>query len=275
VSARGFTAIPNAIVRDKTLPAGTRMLYGVILSYAFGSGRCTRNSRDLAEEAGVGRTAFFEGVALLQERGLLTIEKVKYRGGWANAYIPTLSGVTVPDHEERSPESERPVVRVADGGSSARRTQKKTTAEEDSETDVSEIVREDAPASMTYRGKKVPKAIVGTAARSVRYFASKTGQTLRVVDDAGKPTTSMTRVVGAMLAHRELADPEFAKRTIDFALAAPWWRDEGPPGVGVVFGPGVVERMVEQARRDEPPAPRPPGGSGRPSASDLLRKLRA
>lgn len=135
--------------------------------------------------------------------------------------------------------------------------------------------REDAPSSMTYRGRKVPRSVVDVAARSVRYFASKTGQTLRTVDGTGRASTSLQRVVGAMLAHPELADPDFAKRTIDFALAAPWWRDEGPPGVGVVFGPNVVERMVEQARRDEPPAARPPGGSGRPSASDLLRKLRA
>jgi hypothetical protein len=139
----------------------------------------------------------------------------------------------------------------------------------------SDTVREDQPSSMSYRGRKVPRPVVDVAARSVRYFASKTGQTLRTVDGTGRASTSLQRVVGAMLAHPELADPDFAKRTIDFALAAPWWRDEGPPGVGVVFGPNVVERMVEQARRDEPPAPRPPGGSGRPSASDLLRKLRA
>jgi hypothetical protein len=136
----------------------------------------------------------------------------------------------------------------------------------------SDTAREDTPSSMTYRGRKVPRPVVDVAARSVRYFASKTGQTLRVVDGTGRASTSLQRVVGAMLAHPELADPDFARRTIDFALAAPWWRDEGPPGVGVVFGPNVVERMVEQARRDEPPAPRGPS-NGRPSASDLLRML--
>lgn len=141
-----------------------------------------------------------------------------------------------------------------------------------SETDVSEIARDGVPSSMTYRGRKVPRPVVDVAARSVRYFASKTGQSLRVVDGTGRASMSLQRVVGAMLAHPELADPDFARRTIDFALAAPWWRDEGPPGVGVVFGPNVVERMVEQARRDEPPAPRGPS-NGRPSASDLLRML--
>lgn len=40
---------------------------------------------------------------------------------------------------------------------------------------------------------------------------------------------------------------------IDRALAAPWWSDDAP-GVGVVFGPNVRERMIEQAKRPAMPA---------------------
>lgn len=144
-----------------------------------------------------------------------------------------------------------------------------------SETDVSEVALagDDVPSSMSFRGKRVPKPIIETASRSVRYFAARTDQTLRVVDGMGRPSRSLTLVVGAMLAHPDLAEPEFAKRTINFALEAPWWKDEWPPGVGVIFGPNVVERMVEQAKRDEPPAPKGSGPGGRASVSDLLRRL--
>ena len=34
-AARGFTAIPNAIMRDASIPPSTRLLYGVIMSYAW------------------------------------------------------------------------------------------------------------------------------------------------------------------------------------------------------------------------------------------------
>jgi DNA-binding PadR family transcriptional regulator len=132
--------------------------------------------------------------------------------------------------------------------------------------------REDRPRSVTFRSKKVPAPVVDVACRATSYFAARTHQTVKLVDATGAATDSLKRVAGAMLAHPELADPEFAKRAIDFALAAPWWKDEGPPGVGVVFGPKVVERMIEQAKRDAPPAPRAGKGD---SNGDLLRELGA
>jgi len=39
------------------------------------------------------------------------------------------------------------------------------------------------------------------------------------------------------------------RRVIDATLEAPWW--DGPPSVGVIFGPAVIEKSI--ARASAPP----------------------
>jgi hypothetical protein len=110
------------------------------------------------------------------------------------------------------------------------------------EAPTAQIARE----AITYRGKRVPAAVADAATVAVTSWAQRTGQTLRPLTARGKPTESLTRVIGAMLDFPEVV--ELWPAMIDRALAAPWWSDDAP-GVGVVFGPNVRERMIEQAKR--------------------------
>lgn len=144
-SARGFTSIPNAIVRDKSIPPATRLLYGVILSYSWTPRGCTASVETLCDDTGIGRSAFFDAIRLLRERGMLKVEKRKSRNGWRNVYVPVATGVTVSGDEDLDQEVVRDPDEGSSGqpdeGSSATRTQKKTKREEDSSADAEERAR--------------------------------------------------------------------------------------------------------------------------------------
>lgn len=148
-AARGFTAIPNHIIRDASIPPSTRLLYGVIMSYAWSARACTASAATLCEDTGIGRSAFFEGIALLRDRGLVEVQKRRSKNGWRNVYVPVAKGVEISDVDDDDdgggrPTSGRRVVQDSDEGSSATRTQKKTKAEEDPSADASGDERKDA-----------------------------------------------------------------------------------------------------------------------------------
>lgn len=128
--------------------------------------------------------------------------------------------------------------------------------------------------SVTYRGKRVPVATARAALRAVESWAARTSQTIRQFDGQGKPTDSLKRVVGAMLSFPEVVD--LWPGMIDAALRDPWW--QGPPSVGVVFGPAVVERMIEAAKRGPGDAGVAVRGGGRrpngPTAEDFAAVAR-
>jgi hypothetical protein len=108
------------------------------------------------------------------------------------------------------------------------------------------VARARATPSVRYRGKPVPRRVVDAALGALDEWAGCTAQTVRAFDGQGKPTDSLTRVIGAMLSFPEVV--ELYARMIDAATRRPWWEGSNP-GVGVVFGPRVVERMIEQAKR--------------------------
>jgi hypothetical protein len=100
--------------------------------------------------------------------------------------------------------------------------------------------------AVKFNGKRVPDEVAAQAMKAVETWASKTDQTLRGFTRTGKQTDSLTRVVGAMLDYPEVL--ELWPTMIDRALERPWW-SEPDPGVGVVFGPTVVEKSINHARR--------------------------
>jgi hypothetical protein len=50
--AKGFTQIPNAILRCSTLSVGSRLLYAILLSYAWQDGQCFPGQERLANDLG-------------------------------------------------------------------------------------------------------------------------------------------------------------------------------------------------------------------------------
>jgi hypothetical protein len=105
------------------------------------------------------------------------------------------------------------------------------------------------------RGRKVPQAVAAASTLALDGWNTRTGQTLRPLKGSGKPSEALSRIVGAMTDFPEVV--ELWPRMMDAALSAPWWTDE-QPGTGVVFGPNVVERYIQQAQ-----APIPAGGRSR------------
>lgn len=212
-AARGFTAIPNAVIRDATIPPSTRLLYGVIMSYAWSSRQCTASRETLCADAGIGKSAFFEGISLLRDRGLLDVEKRKSKNGWRNVYVPVAKGVEIPDGDDDggSPTSGPGVDRDPDGGSSATRTQKKTQGEEQPSADASghahvrqsdDAFPEDLPESLHETAIAVGKLLKRTAlTRGQRKAVTRAavGHAVLTFDD--RPHLQVAREVEAWLLH--------------------------------------------------------------------------
>lgn len=100
----------------------------------------------------------------------------------------------------------------------------------------------------TFNGQPVDRALAADAERALAHYAQRTEQGVVPFDGRGRTSESMKRIVGAMLAHPSLRT-NFV-RVIDCTLRSGWWGD-GPPSVGVIFGPNVVEREI--ARATTPP----------------------
>jgi hypothetical protein len=103
-----------------------------------------------------------------------------------------------------------------------------------------------APAPVVKYGRTaVPPETLAAAVGALEHFNAATGRECRPFTERGKLSESLSRIIGAMLDFPEVR--ELAPVMIDAALRDPWW--SGPASTGVVFGPGVVERSIEQARR--------------------------
>jgi hypothetical protein len=111
-----------------------------------------------------------------------------------------------------------------------------------------------------FAGQPVGRPLVDDAVKALAYFCERTGRRVRPFTARGQASDSLRRIIGAMVSYPETRI--LAKRMVDVALADQWWK--GVPTVGVVFGPGVVERHIDAARRRRPE---------RSSATDQARAI--
>lgn len=123
-------------------------------------------------------------------------------------------------------------------------------------------------ARVRFRNRDVPRRFVEAAEEALAYFGERTSQAIQPYDGTGAASTSLKRVVGAMVSYPVVADEW--RQMVDACLADPWWRDDRP-GVGVVFGPNVVEQSIEKGRGGPP---RNRSRSGGPSAADFAELAR-
>lgn len=241
VTTAALDAIRAGVPAKRLAPA--RSLYLALLELANeGRGDRVASSRKaLGEHAGMSRDLVTDLGPLLQAAGVVEIV-AQHHGGQRleNEWI-----VVEPDERTPRPTATTPVAVSVEGGGPEPQlpnVEKREDLEPPSDPPVS------------FRGKRVPVATTRAALRAVEGWAARTSQTIRQFDGQGKPTDSLKRVVGAMLSFPEVV--ELWPKMIECALARPWWEGTAP-GVGVVFGPGVVERMIEEAKRG-------PGGAGAP-----------
>ena len=72
---KGFTQIPNFIIRDSNISAGAKVAYALFLSYAWHNENCYPGQDRMAEDMGMTRPRVTQLIAELQEAGLITIQR--------------------------------------------------------------------------------------------------------------------------------------------------------------------------------------------------------
>ena len=75
VAARGFTQVPNFILKNPEISVGAKVVYAMFLSYAWHNDSCFPGQDRLAQDMGMSRSRVTEYVSELQKAGLVTIER--------------------------------------------------------------------------------------------------------------------------------------------------------------------------------------------------------
>lgn len=85
---RGFTQVPNFLLKSKTLSAGDKMTFAMLLSYAWQNDHCFPGQERLAKDLGLTDRSVRSHLKSLEAKGLLTIQR---RGqGKTNIYVLNL-----------------------------------------------------------------------------------------------------------------------------------------------------------------------------------------
>jgi hypothetical protein len=85
VTAGGFTQVPNILLKDPTLSAVAKVVYAMLLSYAWHQDRVFPGQERMAQDMGSTKSTVNRGVLELQKAGWL---EIKRRGqGKTNLYV--------------------------------------------------------------------------------------------------------------------------------------------------------------------------------------------
>lgn len=131
------------------------------------------------------------------------------------------------------------------------------------------VPRVQVPPPVKHGRKVVPPTLVTDAMRALAYFNERTGRKCEPFTGRGKPSESLSRIIGAMLDWPAVRIEW--RRMIDRSLVDPWW--DGPASTGCIFGPKVVEQSLARAAA---PAYQVPSMRGlTPSGRAIARLLAA
>jgi len=72
---RGFAAVPRIILRDSSIPAAERLLYALLLDYAWQDGECFPGQDRLASDMGVSERQIRTLLKSLKKRKLISIKR--------------------------------------------------------------------------------------------------------------------------------------------------------------------------------------------------------
>ena len=83
-TTKGFTQVPNAILKSKKISPGAKLAYSGLLSYAWNNDCCFPGQDRLGEDLGVTRQTVNEYVRELRTKGFIRVQR---RGqGRSNIY---------------------------------------------------------------------------------------------------------------------------------------------------------------------------------------------
>ena len=74
-SQRGFTQVPNAILRSPKISPGAKLTYTLLLSYAWHDDFCFPGQDRLAEDMGIARQTANRHVKELADKGFINIKR--------------------------------------------------------------------------------------------------------------------------------------------------------------------------------------------------------
>jgi hypothetical protein len=100
VAQKGFTQIPNAILRDASLSAGARLTYAMLSSFAWQSDECWVGQEKLGALVGVKDRAIRNYLGELEEMGLLEVTQ----RGLQKPNLYTLFGADPDRHADAGPD---------------------------------------------------------------------------------------------------------------------------------------------------------------------------
>ena len=87
VAAQGFTQVPNLVLKEPDLGAGAKLVYALLLSYAWNNDSCFPGQERLANDCGKTQAWVSQQMKELEQNGFLEIER---RGqGKTNIYVLT------------------------------------------------------------------------------------------------------------------------------------------------------------------------------------------
>lgn len=85
VAAQGFTQVPNLVLRNSDLTEGAKLVYALLLSYAWHNESCFPGQERLAEDCGKTQSWVSKRMVELEKNGFLEIQR---RGqGKTNIYV--------------------------------------------------------------------------------------------------------------------------------------------------------------------------------------------
>ena len=85
VSAHGFTQVPNFLLKDPQLSANAKVVYSMLLSYAWNNDRVFPGQDRMGDDLGMSTPTVSRAIHELEENDLLEIER---RGqGKTNIYV--------------------------------------------------------------------------------------------------------------------------------------------------------------------------------------------
>src|SRR5450756_1631755 len=74
-SAMGFTQVPNFLLKSKKLSSGDKMVFAMLLSYAWQNDFCFPGQERLAEDLGLTDRSVRTNLKALETEGLLAIRR--------------------------------------------------------------------------------------------------------------------------------------------------------------------------------------------------------
>ncbi len=75
LSQRGFTQVPNAILKSSKLSPGAKLTYTLLLSYAWHNDSCFPGQERLAEDMGISRRSANTHIKELSDKGFIKVTR--------------------------------------------------------------------------------------------------------------------------------------------------------------------------------------------------------